>query len=72
MNKEPEITIDIYKVINGIYRSNVLVKTLEIEDASQSTEIDLFCALNNCYYDDTKQEDVLYCNLTNAPIYWLR
>jgi hypothetical protein len=65
-----ETTIDIYKIINNLYRTDVLVATLEIQDVSQSTEIDKFCEDNNCYYND--DDTVLYCNDTHVALYHIK
>lgn len=64
-----ENSIDIYKVINGQYKSDVLVETLEIEDVFYSTEIDQFCEEHNCYYED---DTVLYCNDTHVALYHVK
>ena len=66
-----ETTIDIYKIINNLYRTDVLVATLEIQDVFQSTEIDKFCADNNVNYDGT-EECVLYCNDTHVALYHIK
>jgi hypothetical protein len=63
--------ISIYRVINGQYKTNVLVATLEIEDISQTTELDEFCKENDCYYTDDN-DDTLFYNGTNQPKYWIR
>lgn len=64
-------TIDIFKVINGQYKTDVLVATLDIEDIYQTTEIDKFCQENDCYYTEGN-DDILFYNGTKQPKYWIR
>jgi hypothetical protein len=63
--------ISIFKVINGQYKTDVLVATLEIEDVSQTTELDKFCQENDCYYKEDN-DNTLFYNNTKQPKYWIR
>ena len=65
-------TIDIFKIINGKYATNVLVATLEISDISQTTELDKFCKENHCCYYPDYNDNTLFYNNTNQPKYWIR
>ena len=66
-----EQSIDIFKIINGLYKTNALVTSLEIEDVHQTTELDKFCQENNCYYS-SDYDNVLCCKTHHQPKFWIR
>jgi hypothetical protein len=66
-----EHSIDIFKTINGLYKSNTLVTSLEVSDPYDTQELETFCQENECYYTDD-HDDILFCNKTNQPKFWIR
>ena len=64
-------TVDIYRIINGIYKTNALYQQIESEDGFLTKEIEQFCVENDCIHSEVN-EDVLLCKFTKQPKYFIK
>lgn len=63
--------VDVYRIINGLYRTNDLVEQIEFKDPLFQVELLEFCNRHNVMISD-KNEDVLVCRDTKQPKYFIK
>jgi len=62
-------TIDVYRVINGVYMTNSLYDTINVIGINDSTEMDTWTEKHNVHFVN---EDILVDNHTKQPKYFIR